>query len=667
MSFAVLHLLTRRVKDPNVSPDYAEETETLTDSARVVRIDCGEEGYIHKEALWDSLDNFADNALTFLKQQPRLPDVIHAHYADAGYVGTRLASQLGVPLVYTGHSLGRSKRRRLLAAGLKGADIEQRYNMTRRIEAEENTLGVAERVITSTYQEIDEQYGLYDHYQPNQMRVVPPGTDLERFFPPRGDEWQSPVAGEIGRFLRAPDKPMILALSRPDRRKNIITLVEAYGESPELQELANLVIVAGNRDDIRDLDEGGQEVLNEILLTVDQYDLYGKAAYPKHHKADEVPVIYRLAALSGGVFVNPALTEPFGLTLIEAAACGLPIIATEDGGPQDIIKNCENGVLIDPLDKPAIISALSGILGEPKTREQYAESGIRGVRAHYSWQAHVESYVRLLHPLIAKTEPLERMVLKRRAQTYHDRALFTDLDQNLLGDPEALAEFSRVMRDNRKCVSFGIATGRRLDSALQVLKRYAIPFPDVLITSQGTEIHYLPNRTRDTAWQEHIDYHWKPRVVRRILDELPGLELQQKSEQNRFKISYYINPEVAPEVSEISRILHKNEQSVNVIFSFGQFLDIVPERASKGLALRWFAEQWNIPLEHILVAGGSGADEDMMRGNTLAVVVANRHHEELSELTEVERIYFASQPYARGIIEAIEYYDFFRACEVPAQ
>ena len=101
--------------------------------------------------------------------------------------------------------------------------------------------------------------------------------------------------------------------------------------------------------------------------------------------------------------------------------------------------------------------------------------------------------------------------------------------------------------------------------------------------------------------------------------------------------------------------------------SFGQFLDIVPVGASKGLALRWYAEQWDIPLDHILVAGGSGADEDMIRGNTLAVLVANRHNEELSDLIELDRVYFAKKPYAAGILDAIEYYDFFHSCKVPGK
>jgi sucrose-phosphate synthase len=101
-----------------------------------------------------------------------------------------------------------------------------------------------------------------------------------------------------------------------------------------------------------------------------------------------------------------------------------------------------------------------------------------------------------------------------------------------------------------------------------------------------------------------------------------------------------------------------------VLCSFGQFLDIIPSRASKGQALRYVAQRLDIPLEHILVAGGSGADEDMMRGNTMAVVVGNRHHEELSQLIDQERIYFAGQPHAYGILEAIEHYDFFDACRV---
>ena len=110
-------LLTRRVVDSHVSADYAKQTEPLDDKSRIIRIEAGPEEYICKEQLWDHLDSFTDNLVEWIKAQPRVPDIVHSHYADAGYVGARLAAVLGVPLVHTGHSLGRVKRRRLLAVG----------------------------------------------------------------------------------------------------------------------------------------------------------------------------------------------------------------------------------------------------------------------------------------------------------------------------------------------------------------------------------------------------------------------------------------------------------------------------------------------------------------------------------------------------------------------
>ena len=661
---ARVDLLTRRVLDSAVSADYARHEETLSDSARIIRLDCGEEAYLPKEQLWDCLDVFADNALHWLRDQELNPDVIHSHYADAGYVGTRLSGHLGVPLVHTGHSLGRVKRRRLLAHGLKRDVIEARYNMSRRIEAEEDILGAAELVITSTNQEIEQQYGLYDHYQPDKMQVIPPGTALEDFHPADGTERDSAIYRELGRFLLNPDRPIVLALSRPDTRKNITTLLEAYGESEELQAAANLVVIAGSRDDIRDMENETQEVLTDILLTIDQYDLYGKVAYPKSHKPKDVPVLYRLAAISQGVFINPALTEPFGLTLIEAAASGLPIVATEDGGPRDITANCNNGYLIDPLDKQDITKTLLKILSDATAWRGLSQRGLRGVKRHYSWQAHTQVYVSALHGLLTSTRTTSPLLPRRRAGLYHDRAIFTDLDQSLLGDAESLADFLDVIKIYRKCTTFGIATGRRLDSALRMMKRYGIPQPDILITSLGTEVCYAPRLTQDRAWAEHIDHLWKPRAIIRVLADLPGIKLQPKAELSRFKISYYIDPEEAPGLDEINSLLHQHELTANTFLSFGQFLDIVPMRASKGFALRWCADQWGIPLENILVAGGSGADEDMMRGNTMAVVVANRHHEELSGLVDTENIYFATQPCAAGIIDAIEHYDFLGSCDL---
>jgi sucrose-phosphate synthase len=664
---AKVELITRRVIDSRVDADYAEPIEKLSDKLIIVRIDAGPEEYIAKEQLWDHLEVFADNTLEFFRDSGVLPDILHSHYADAGYVAARLTNQLGVPMIHTGHSLGRVKRRRLLASGLSAVEVEQRYNMNRRIEAEEVALATAERVITSTHQEIEEQYELYDHYQPEQMRVVPPGTNLKQFFPPLGDELNDPLWKEITKHLQEPGKPVILALSRPDRRKNIVALVDAYGQSPRLQALANLVIVAGNRDDIDDLDQGAAEVFHELLVAIDRYDIYSKVSLPKHHRRDQVSLIYRIAAESGGVFVNPALTEPFGLTLIEAAASGLPIVATEDGGPRDIIENCSNGVLINPLEPSSISAALIEMLTHKTLWRKYVNQGLQGVREHYTWDGHAHRYLALIHPIVERSEVLERKPIQRHKGVYRDRAIVSDLDQNLTGNKESLRRLVELLRQYRKSTKFVIATGRRFDSALRILKQNNIPEPDILISSGGTEIYYAPNYAADIAWSKHIDYHWMPHKIKSLLATLPGLELQPRSEQSRFKISYYVDVETAPSVEDLNSLLHQEEQSAHLQFAFGQYLDVMPQRASKGMALRYIADRWQIPLECFLVAGGSGADEDMMRGNTLAAVVANRHNEELSQLIDLERVYFSQQPFAAGIIEALEYYDFFNACRDPKE
>lgn len=661
---AKVDLITQRVVDASVSPDYAEPLEILGDNLRIVRIDTGAEQYLPKEQLWDYLDSFADNLAGFFRDNNAFPDIFHSHYADAGYVGSRLANQFGIPLIHTGHSLGRVKRSRLLASGLNAEEIETRFNMSRRIEAEEQTLSVAERVITSTHQEIAEQYELYDYYQPDQMCVVPPGTNLNHFRPPTGKEARTPLFNSLTTHLKDPRKPIILALSRPDHRKNIIALVEAYGRSERLQERANLIIIAGNRDDIDELEEGAQEVFRELLIAIDRYDLYGRVTMPKHHRRDQVPMIYRIAAASAGVFVNPGLTEPFGLTLIEAAASGLPIVATEDGGPKDILHNCQNGFLIDPLEPDTITAAILKLLVDRELWQACSARGLQGVREHYSWDAHALRYLKIIQPIAQRSERLLRKPVIRRLNLYCDRAIVSDLDQNLIGDGNSLKELVNLLRWQRTRSYFIIATGRRLDSTLKLMKKHNIPEPDILITSSGTEIFHAPKLTADTAWTRHIDYQWTPWKVKSLLADMPGLKLQPIAEQSRFKLGYYIDPEKA-DIEEIKQMLYRDEQAVFVQTAFGQFLDILPLRASKGMALRYVMQQLSLELEKVFVAGGSGADEDMMRGNTLAVVVANRHHEELSQLVDSDRIYFSRKAYAAGILEALEFYDFFGECRDP--
>ena len=122
-------------------------------------------------------------------------------------------------------------------------------------------------------------------------------------------------------------------------------------------------------------------------------NLYGKVAYPKKHSPANIPALYRWAASRGGLFVNPALTEPFGLTLLEASSCGLPIISTDDGGPKEINSKCDNGLLVDVRDINKLKITLEKGISNSSRWKLWSRNGIEGVHRHFSWNTHVRNYL----------------------------------------------------------------------------------------------------------------------------------------------------------------------------------------------------------------------------------------------------------------------------------
>jgi len=658
-----VELLTRQIFDDRVGPDYAQLEEVIEGNAKIVRIPFGPKRYLRKEALWPYIEVFIDQTLSYFKRHG-LPDIIHGHYADAGLAGAQLARLLHIPYVFTGHSLGRVKRQRLSVENKKPEDLEKRYKFTTRIEAEEIALETAAMVVTSTNQEVELQYELYDHYVPDRMEVIPPGVNLESFHPAEDDSSTPPIAKDLACFLQDGEKPMILTMARPDERKNLEMLVRVYGESEQLQDLANLVLVMGTREDIRELAPAQRKILYNVLTLIDLYDLYGKVAYPKSHLPADVPDLYRLAMRKRGVFINPALTEPFGLTLLEAAGTGLPIVAPNDGGPRDIIANCQNGLLIDPLDAESIEKALLRVLTEPEQWDNWSANGIKGAHEHYSWKRHVERYLRDLSDILEHAAPpVLALSSKSRRIPEFDRLIITDLDNTLTGDNEALSDFIELIRDNDH-VGFGIATGRRLDSALELIEELKLPRPDLFDTAVGTELHYGEKLIADRSWRKQIDYHWKPDQIRELLDKQEGFFPQKDHEQSEFKISYEIDPETSPKLPEIRRLLREAGLRANVVLSLEMYLDVIPVRGGSDLSMRHLLYKWGFAPEQVLVAGDSGNDEGMLKGRTLGVVVGN-HSPELEPLRQWPRIYFAEAAHARGIIEGIEYYNFLDNIVIP--
>jgi sucrose-phosphate synthase len=665
-----VELVTRLIKDKKVSEDYSVPVEKINDKFSIVRIKCGGRKYIRKELLWDHLEEFVDKSIKYIKSVGRLPDIIHSHYADAGYVCSELTQFFGIPFIHTGHSLGISKKRRLLEDGMTAEEIEKRYKINHRIEVEENIIHFANLIITSTNQEIKKQYREYENKAYGKFRVIPPGLNLSRFYPYNNREKHDrktamilqSISSKLLTFFIQIDKPLILSVCRPDKRKNIAGLITAYGEDKHLQEKANLAIFAGIRKDIQTMQDNEREVLTEILLLMDKYNLYGKMAIPKQHEIEhEVPELYRIAAETGGVFVNAALTEPFGLTLIEAAACGVPVVATDDGGPRDILGNCHNGILVDVSDPKNISEAVKSIIGNRKKWSRFSESGMVNVRKHYTWNAHKNSYLNEANELIKnKQQNVNNFTPFGKKLFEANKFIVTDIDYTLIGDDDYLLEFTQLLNKLPSNIGFAVATGRSIDSAFEILKENKIPHPDLIISSVGSEIYYNYNGKLiySRGWDAHINHQWNREGIRNLLEKFDFLEYQKGDTQRKFKISYYTS-DVPKNLKKVNDILIQNKLKTNVIFSHGQYLDILPYRASKGKAVRYLAYRWNIPYENIMVAGDSGNDIEMLKGELLGVVVAN-YSQEMEPLKGQKRIYFAKRNYAGGIIDGLKHYNFLK-------
>ncbi|MGE7368767.1 HAD-IIB family hydrolase [Neorhizobium sp. NPDC001467] len=613
--------------------DYERPFERVSDKISIVRFRTNTADYVTKEDMHAQVETFSAALIDYLRENG-LPDVVHAHYADAATVAARVKQELGIPFLFTGHSLGRVK----IAAM---PDIAGDASMTHRLAAEECALEHASLVIASSRDEAELQYKSYRNYDAGKIRVLPPGSDLAAFQNACANET---VDAELGRFLADPQKPVLLAIARPVTKKNLVGLVRAYGKSKALQEAANLVIIAGNRNEIDELEPDLACNLREILHLVDTFDLYGKVAYPKMHHPCDVPAYYAFARDRGGIFVNPALNEPFGLTLLEASAVGLPLIATDSGGPNDIVETCGNGVLIGPRDEDALAAAALKILGCSETWQRYASAGERAITC-YDWVRHATRYHGLVRELVDRTQA---------ATIDPAQLLISDIDNTLVGSVPHLHAFGNWRRQ-QSGLSFGVATGRSFHSAMAILEQQDVPRPEVMITSVGSEIYHLSRNgvsyEYDREWAERIAANWDRAAIEKVLRKVGFLSPQAPLEQRDFKLSYFSDgsPGVVPRLTDL---LEKSGLRASVIHSHRRYLDILPLQASKGTAVDYVRRRFGLPENMVFVAGDSGNDIEMLQAIPQSIIVAN-YSDGLASLPALRHSYIATETHAAGIIEGV--------------
>lgn len=242
--------------------------------------------------------------------------------------------------------------------------------------------------------------------------------------------------------------------------------------------------------------------------------------------------------------------------------------------------------------------------------------------------------------------------------------LVTDLDNTLVGDDAALAMLNQKLEEHRQQFDTKIvyATGRSLYLYRQLATEKSLLTPDALITSVGTEMYFNPaEATFDSQWAEILSQGWHREKIAAIANKYQQLQIQPDSEQNPFKISYYLAESLADEViSQLQSDLLSQGFTIKLIYSGGQDLDLLPQNGDKGLAVQFLRQKWNVFPEQTVACGDSGNDIALFKGDEKGIIVGNAKPELHQWYLENQNnsLYLAKAICAGGILEGLQYFGF---------
>ena len=409
-----------------------------TDNAWILRVPFREfnpnvtQNWISRFEIWPYLETYAIDAEKelYAEFQGR-PDVIIGNYSDGNLVAFLLARRLKVTQFNVAHALEKSK---YLFSNLYWQDLDSSYHFSLQFTADLIAMNAANCIISSTYQEIAGrpdsvgQYESYDNFtMPDlyhvvkgielfspKFNVVPPGVNENVYFPYTRTEERAPSKIEkleellftaedpsiiYGKFDDSSKRPLF-SMARLDRIKNLTGLAECFGQSPELQERCNLILIAGKIHDSDSTDNEERAEIEKMYRIIDQYNLHGKIRWlgirlPKSDSGE----IYRVIADRRGVFVQPALFEAFGLTILEAMISGLPTFGTQFGGPLEIIQDGVNSFYINPTNLEETAQKLLDFVSKCDQNPNYwleiSNKAMARVYSTYTWKIHTTKLLSL--------------------------------------------------------------------------------------------------------------------------------------------------------------------------------------------------------------------------------------------------------------------------------
>ncbi|XP_072970385.1 sucrose synthase 7-like [Typha angustifolia] len=379
--------------------------------------------WVSRFDIYPYLERYAqDAAATILDHLERKPDLIIGNYTDGNLVASLVSAKLGITLGTIAHALEKTKYE---DSDVKWKELEPKNHFSCQFTADVIAMNTSDFIITSTYQEIagsKDRPGQYESHNAFTMpglcrfvsginvfdpkfNIASPGADQSTYFPftqrqkrltsfhPAIEELlYSKVENDehIG-FLADKDKPIIFSMARLDTIKNITGLVEWYAKNKRLRDLVNLVVVAGFLDPAKSKDREEISEIKKMHSLIEKYQLKGQlrwiAAQTDRIRNGE---LYRCIADTKGAFVQPALYEAFGLTVIEAMNCGLPTFATNQGGPAEIIIDGVSGFHIDPTNGVESSNKIADFFekcrGDPSYWNKISGSGLQRIYECYTWK-----------------------------------------------------------------------------------------------------------------------------------------------------------------------------------------------------------------------------------------------------------------------------------------
>jgi glycosyltransferase involved in cell wall biosynthesis len=347
---------------------------------RIIRIPAGPYRFIPKEKIYGVLPELTENVIEFIRRNNVDYDLFHGHYVDGGIVAIDVAKALGKPTFFTAHSLGAWKRKQM---GGNPEKMEERYNFSHRIREELRIFNSVSAQIVQTKIQKNKLIQLYGFRSKN-THVIRSGVDVQTFRPADG-RGKRRLAGLPSRY--------IFCLGRIDPNKGHDLLLNAF--DLVRKEIADVHLLIGGGSP-RPL-QREMKVIENMKRIIEERGMHQKVHIVGYIPDEQLAPYYQNAEL----FVLPSTYELFGITVLEAMACGTPVVASKYAGIRTVITSGKNGVLVDPTDTEDLAAAMIQILKDKKKAERFGQAGHRLVRRSYTWKAvaskHIKCYEKFLN------------------------------------------------------------------------------------------------------------------------------------------------------------------------------------------------------------------------------------------------------------------------------